>query len=70
MFVVVFEAFGGFVEALEEVHHVSEPNIDLQLIDVFEYLGGLYLAVDVQPDLRPVEAEPLFVHDHDFGGGF
>ena len=67
---VIFEVLSGLIYALEEVHHVSEPNVDLQFIDVFEYFSRLYLAVDVEADLWPIEAEPLFVHYHHFGRGF
>ena len=67
---VIFEVLSGLIYALEEVHHVSEPNVDLQFIDVFEYFSSFYLTVDVQADLWSVEAEPLFVHYHHFGRGF
>ena len=29
LLVVVLKTFGSFVESLEEVHHISEPNVDL-----------------------------------------
>ena len=65
LLVVILEAFSGLVESLEVVHHVSQPDIDFQLVDVLEDLSGLDLAADVEGDLRPVEAEAFLVHYHD-----
>lgn len=68
MLVVVLEAFSGLVKALEEVHHVSETDVDFQLVDVLEDFGGFDLAVDIEADFRTVEAESLLVHGHHLCG--
>jgi hypothetical protein len=69
LLVVIFEAFSGLVQSLEEIHHVSQSDVDFQFIDVLEDLSCFDLAVDVEADLRSVEAESLLVHYHHLCGG-
>lgn len=64
LLVVVIKVFRGLVESLEEVHHVSEPNVDLKLIDVVEDIRRLDLAVNIKSYLRTVETEALTVGLH------
>jgi hypothetical protein len=69
LLVVVLKTLSCFVQPFEEVHHVSQADIDLQLVDKLENLGGLHLAVDVQSDFGAVKAQAFLVHNHYFPCG-
>lgn len=58
---VILEVFSGFVDALEEIHHVSKADIDLHLIHVLEDLCRLYFALNLQANFRSVHAQLLLV---------
>ena len=58
---VVLKVFSGFIYSLEEVHHVSEADIDLHLVHILEDLSSFDLALNLQCDLRSIHAEFLLI---------
>jgi len=64
LFVVIIEIFSGLVKTFEEVHHISQSDINLEFIDVFENFSCLDLAIDVESYFRAIEAQALFVQLH------
>lgn len=61
---VVFEVFSGLVDALEEVHHVAQTNIDFHLVHVLEDLSCFDLALNLQGNLWSVHTQLLLVQVH------
>lgn len=53
---IILKVFSGFIDALEEVHHIPESDIDLHLVHILEDFCGLDLALDLQGDLWPIHA--------------
>lgn len=61
---VIFEVLSGLIYALEEVHHVSETNVDLHLIHILENLSSFDLALNLKGDLWSIHAQFLLIEVH------
>lgn len=70
LLVVVIEILGGLIQSLEKVHHISESDIDFQLVHEFKYFCSFGLAVNVQSVLGSVETEAFLVGLHHFKRSF
>jgi len=63
---VIFEVFSGFIDTLEEVHHISEANVDFHFIHILEDLCSFDLALDLQRNLRSIHTQFLLIDVYPF----
>lgn len=68
--VVVIKIFSGFIETLEEIHHVPQSNIDFQIVDVFENLSTFAFAMNILGVFRSVEAVLFLIQGNDLSDCF
>lgn len=53
---IILKVFSGLIDALEEVHHIPESDIDLHFVHILEDFCGFDLALDLEGDLWPIHA--------------
>lgn len=68
--IVDVEIFSALIEALEEIHDVSQTNIDFQLVHVFEYFDSKNAALYSQSYLWAIHFQFLFVVFNEFSRRF
>ena len=68
--VVVVKVFCSLIKSFEEIHHVPQPDIDFQVVNVFENLCAFDFAVDILSIFRPVEAVLFLVESDNFSDCF
>lgn len=61
LLVVIIKVFSSLVQTFEEVHHVSEPYINLKFINILENLSCLDFAIDVEGNFRTIEAKTFLI---------